>query len=676
MEQSALELAVHALGIMLDPSRLMVLSAGVLVGLAIGVIPGLGGIVGMALLIPFTFEMDPYAAFAFLIGMGSVTTTSDTVPAVLFGVPGTTGSAATILDGHPLAKQGQAGRAFGAAYMASLLGGVGGAILLAVSIPILRPIILYLGSPELLAICVFGLSMVAVLSGKAPLRGMAAGGLGLLVAMVGADPQTGTMRWTFDSLYLWDGVPLVPITLGLFAIPELADLAIARRSIAGDAGVDARVGQLAGIRDAFRNWWLVLRCSWLGASLGAIPGLGSAVIDWIAYGHAMKTEKNTENFGNGDIRGVIASESSNNAKEGGALVPTLAFGVPGSASMAILLGAFMMHGLVPGPRMLTEHLDVTYSIVWSIALANLLGAGLCLAFSNQLARIAGVRIGILLPLVLAIIFVGAFQGSRQWGDIYILLGFGILGWVMKRLEWPRPPMILGVVLGGVVERYLFISVGRYQWSWMMRPLVVILFALAIMSLLGPLVRNFRNAVRQGWSLKSVKPRVSLSTLFTVGVIGFLAASIVSATSWSFEAKVVPLTVAYTALGCALLSLLREVLFLREPLDRSSATAASKAASFESDAQIDLRDTLTRAAVFFAWCVAYLLLAKTFGMLVAMFLFVTLCIRYWGNESWPRSVVLALCITAFSWILFDQLLAIPWPQTFLGTWFPDLQPYLR
>ncbi|MGH9463625.1 MAG: tripartite tricarboxylate transporter permease [Vicinamibacteria bacterium] len=672
MEASAIEAALMALAIMLDPARLMVLSAGVLVGLAIGVIPGLGGIVGMALLIPFTFGMDAYSAFAFLIGMGSVTHTSDTVPAVLFGVPGTVGAAATVMDGHPLAKKGQAGRAFGAAYMSSLLGGIAGAFFLAISIPILRPIILYLGSPELLAICVFGLSMVAALSGKAPLKGMAAAGLGLLVAMIGSDPQTGTLRWTVDSLYLWEGIPLVPITLGIFAIPELADLAIARLSIASGAPVDATVGQLAGMRDALRHWWLVLRCSWLGAALGAIPGIGSAVIDWIAYGHALKTEKNVENFGQGDIRGVIAPESSNNAKEGGALVPTLAFGVPGSASMAILLGAFMMHGLVPGPRMLDEHLDVTYSIVWSIALANLLGTGLCLAFSNQLAKVASVRVGILLPLVLAIIFIGAFQGSRQWGDLYVLLGFGVFGWIMKRLDWPRPPLILGVVLGGIVERYLFISISRYQWSWIARPLVIIFLAISILSVMGPLLRNLRIAVRKGWSFKTARPRLSPTILFTVLVIGILAGSLVTSSAWSFEAKIVPQAVGYSALACAVLSLLREVLFPPEPL---GTTPAGRAA-IESAVQLGLSDTLTRATVFFAWCVLYLLLAKTLGMLVAMFLFVALCIRFWGSEAILRSVVSAIGITTFSWILFDRLLAVPWPQTFLGTWLPSLQPYLR
>ncbi|HSR72430.1 MAG TPA: tripartite tricarboxylate transporter permease, partial [Kiloniellales bacterium] len=378
METSMLSMAGDALWLMLDPTRFAILAVGVLIGLGIGVIPGLGGIVGMAILIPFTYEMDPFAAFAFLLGMAAVTTTSDTIPAVLFGVPGTTGSAATVIDGHPLAKKGQAGRAFGAGYTASLLGGIFGAALLALCIPILRPIMLYIGSPELLALTVFGLSMVAVLSGGTPMRGLAAAAIGLMVAMIGAGPQTGTLRWTFDSLYLWDGLPLVPVTLGLFALPELIDMSIRRTSISRADTPTSIGGQMQGVRDVFTHWWLMLRCSWLGAALGAIPGLGSAVIDWVAYGHAARSEKNTETFGSGDIRGVIASEASNNAKSGGALVPTIAFGVPGSASMALLLGAFLMHGLVPGPEMLTRNLDVTYAIIWSLAIANILGAGICL----------------------------------------------------------------------------------------------------------------------------------------------------------------------------------------------------------------------------------------------------------------------------------------------------------
>ena len=381
--------AVDALLIMLELERLGYLFAGVLIGLALGVIPGLGGIVGMALLLPFTFDMDSYSAFAFLLGMGSVTTTSDTIPAVLFGVPGTAGSAATVLDGHPLAKQGQAGRAFGAAYTASLVGGVFGALMLGVSVPILRPVMLEVGSPELLAFAVFGLCMVSALSGGSPLRGLIAAGFGLMVAFIGQDPQVGVHRWTYGWLYLWDGLSIIPITLGLFALPELADMAIARRAIAGDSNVDTRTGQWSGIKDTVRNWFLVLRCGAIGAGLGSIPGMGSAVIDWIAYGHAASTEKGAaKTFGSGDIRGVLASEGSNNAKEGGALVPTIAFGVPGSAQMAILLGAFLIQGLIPGPDMLTTNLEVTYSMVWSVALANILGAGVCFMFCNQFARIS------------------------------------------------------------------------------------------------------------------------------------------------------------------------------------------------------------------------------------------------------------------------------------------------
>lgn len=675
MDFSALEFAISALNIMLDPARLMVLAAGVLVGLTIGVIPGLGGIVGIALLIPFTFEMDPYSAFAFLIGIGAVTTTSDTVPAVLFGVPGTTGSAATILDGHPLAKRGQAGRAFGAAYTASLLGGLAGAVLLAVSIPVLRPVILYLGSPELLAICVFGMSMVAVLSGKAPLRGMVAGGIGLMVAMVGSDPQTGTMRWTFDTLYLWDGLPLVPITLGLFALPELADLAIRRQSIGRQARVDTRSGQLQGIRDSLKRWWLVLRCSWIGAALGAVPGMGAAVIDWLAYGHALKTEKDTERFGEGDIRGVIASESSNNAKEGGALVPTLAFGVPGSASMAILLGAFTMHGLVPGPRMLTENLEVTYSIVWSLALANVLGAGLCLTFSNQLARVATIRMGLLLPVVLAIIFLGAFQGSRQWGDLHVLLGFGLFGWVMKQQGWPRPPLILGVVLGDIVERYLFISVNRYDWAWLSRPLVILFFTLALLGLLGPLVRNLRAAVGKGSGLR-LRPRFSTSALFTVSILAVLVGFVLVTSQWNFEARIVPLAVGYTAMICAILSVINEV-FLRSATGAALETESSAEASGKGEAlTLNGQTVLIRAAEFFAWCGGYLLLARVTGMLPSIFVFVVLGVRFWGRETIAWALGLGIGVTAFSWLLFDRVLSIPWPQNLLGGIFPALQPFLR
>ena len=230
--------------------------------------------------------------------------------------------------------------------------------------------------------------------------------------------------------------------------------------------------------------------------MGAIPGIGASVIDWISYGHALRTEKGaSETFGTGDVRGVIAAESATNAREGGALVPTVAFGVPSSAGMAILLGAFLIHGLVPGPEMLTKHLDITYSMVWSIAIANILGSGLCFLFSGQLAKIATLRYTLFMPGVLSLIYIGAFEASRNWGDVFSLIFFGMLGWAMKHFKWPRPPLVLGFILGEVIERYMFISIQRYGISWMLRPVVVVMFIMAGLSLLRPLLQDIRSPRR-------------------------------------------------------------------------------------------------------------------------------------------------------------------------------------
>src|SRR6266545_542542 len=542
---------------LIEPHRMMFLMLGCVMGLVLGIVPGIGGLAGTAMLLPFTFGMDPYSAFALLLGLGATTATGDPIPAILFGVPGGAASAATVLDGHPMAKKGEAGRALSAAYMSSLMGGVFGAALMAISIPILRPVMLFLGSPELLAFSVLGISMVAVLSGSAPLRGIVGGCLGVMIAMIGSDPQTGTLRWTFDSLYLWDGLPLTPLLLGVFALPELCDLLIARVAISTDTGTaNIYKGQWQGVKDCFQNWWLILRCSWIGGGIGSIPGISAAVVDWLAYGHALKTEKGASTtFGKGDVRGVIASESSNNAKEGGALVPTVAFGVPGSATMAILLGAFLIHGLVPGPDMLTKNLDITYSMVWSIAVANLLGSGVCFLFSGQLAKLASLRYTLIMPIVLSLIYIGAFEATRQWGDLYSLLFFGMVGWIMKQLKWPRPPLILGVVLGDIIERYLFISIERYGLSWMLRPIVVLLFALAILGLIRPFLQDIRS---QGGVMRMLtsfqRPRFHPSQLFTMFMIALIGGAVIAALRWDFSAKIVPLVVGTDALSAAALSL--------------------------------------------------------------------------------------------------------------------------
>jgi putative tricarboxylic transport membrane protein len=690
MQPDMIASAVHALQLLLEPARLLILFVGVLIGLAIGVLPGLNGIVGMAMLIPFTYNLDEYTAFALLLGMAAVITSSDFITAVLFGVPGHVGAAATVIDGHAMARKGEAGRAFGAGFASSLAGGIVGAFVLAVSIPILRPIMLTIGSPELLAFTLFGMSMVATLSGRAPLKGLTAAGLGLMIAMIGSRAQSGTLRWTFGWLYLWDGMPLIPATLGIFALPELAELAVSRKRIAGDNAPNIDLSsQWEGVRDVARHWWLMLRCAVLGTALGAIPGIGSAVIDWIAYGYAQRTEKNAETFGTGDVRGVIAPESSNNAKEGGHLVPTIAFGVPAGASMAILLGAFLMHGLTPGPDMLTKHLDLTYMIVWSLTLAHVIGAIICLACSRWLAQVSRIRPEILLPVIIALVFVAAFEGEHDWGDLFSLLFFGIIGWIMKRLGWPRPPMVLGLVVGVIFERYLFISTQLYGWGWLLRPPVLGILACVVWALYRPLSQivvnlagEFREVRSQG---RGLSPRWGAAPSFTLAIVVVIVAAILSSQDWPHDAKIVPLTACGMALTAAILNLVNE-LFGREQKFVAHADAGVQVgdASGSGTQGHGRTDDLglapgvlrRRATAFFLWMAAFILFVWLIGFVPAIAFFVFAYMHFGFGEPWHNALGFAAATTLLCWIVFHWALGVAWPQSVLGDLFPALRAYSR
>lgn len=464
------------------PDVLLYLLIGASLGLIIGAMPGLGGLVGLALLLPFTFDMEAFAALALAMGMLSTLNTSDTLPAILFAVPGTNAAQATIMDGYPMAQRGEAGRALGASYSASAIGGVFGAIVLALSIPLLRPLVLLFAAPELFMMALLGISMVATLSGRSPMRGLVVAFLGLLLGMVGADPQLGYYRFTFGQVYLFDGISLVPLALGLFAIPEMIDLCIRGTSLAHKEAPSATRGVMTGIRDSFRHWFLIVRSSALGVWVGALPGLGGSVVDWIAYGHAAQTEKGaSETFGKGDVRGVIAPESANNAREGGSLIPTIAFGIPGNAAMALLLAIFLTHGIAPGPSMLTTNLPITYSLVFGIAIANIFGTAVLMALGNWISRIAKLPGRPLAAFVLAVVFLAALSATRNIGDLIVLLVVGVLGWFMKRTNWARPPLILAFILSPIMEQYFFLSTQRHGAAWLTRPIVMIIAVLMVTS---------------------------------------------------------------------------------------------------------------------------------------------------------------------------------------------------
>ncbi len=679
-----LDNALAALIIVLDPARFAIIFCGIVLGLFIGLLPGIGGLGGLALLIPFTHAMDAHTALAFVIGMWAVTATSDTVPAILFGVPGAIGSAATVLDGHPMAKRGEAGRAFGASFTSSILGGLYGAILLALAIPILRPFMLAIGTPELLAVCVLGLTLVASVSQGAILKGLIVAMFGVLLAAVGDEAQSGQLRWSFDDLfdsYLMDGVPIECIALGLFAVPELIDMAIARTNTGSVQQLRGLFHeQMRGVRDVLQNWKLVLNSATLGVVLGSVPGMGAAVIDWIAYGSAARMVKGaSETFGKGDVRGLIAAESANNAREGGALIPTLAFGVPGSPSMALLLGAFLAHGVTPGPKLLDTQLDITYTLIWSLALANVVGAGICFLCANPLARIATLRAGILIPTVFAVCFVGAYQGSVSYGDLVLLVVFGILGWTMKRYRWARAPLILGLVLGKLIEKYLFISVGRYQFSWLERPGVIAIFTVTAVVLLWPLAtalyrgsKAMPAAAPPGAEVPAAADR-SIDNIIGLGIwlVAFLglAAAFWSASGWRLSARLMPQTAA--AAGLIVIACAGIVAMVA----RRRGQPRQVGASFEragSGAELSATTVYSRLAVELLWLLGFLAAVWFVGLMPSMGLYMFLYMATAGRTRWSTALIITVSLWIGFYFLFAKLLHVPWPPSVLGDTFPDLR----
>ena len=684
------EQAMAALTVIFDPMRFLIIMLGCILGLFIGVIPGIGGLAGMALLLPFTYTMDAYTALAFLIGMWAVTPTADTIPSILIGVPGAAGSAATVMDGYPMARRGEAGRALGASYTASLIGGIFGALLLAISIPILRPFMMAFGTPELLALCILGLTLVAAVSQGNMMKGLVAACFGVVIASVGDEAQTGELRWTFDSIYLWEGVPIEALVLGLFAVPELIELGAARQAVAMHKSESIVRDQFRGVKDAIQNIRLVLQSSWLGAILGSVPGLGGPAIDWIAYGSAAKSVKGgTETFGTGDVRGVIACEAANNSREGGALIPTLAFGIPASATMAILLGAFMMHGIQPGPKLLTEQLDITYTIVWSLMIANIIGVLICFAFVSQLAKLAMVPAGILVPTVLAIVFIGAYSATRDIGDIIVLLIFSVIGWAMKRFGWARAPVLLGLVLGGLVEQYLFISTSRYGATWLQRPGVIFILLIPVAYFAYTAVRFFMKRRNAGPALasvgaavsepsmpKEVEPtgpisavdRIMLPGMWVLAAILFITA-LATSTEWALAARLMPQTV--SAVGLIVVICSGIGVYMRKRAGETIVKPRKAHMADVLEAMPD-RELYPRMGIMFAWVLAVFVGSELIGLLPTLFIYMVAYMRFEGKQPWLRTLIIAVLIWISMFVLFDMLLNMPWPQSYLGDAFPQLR----
>lgn len=477
-------LALHSLGLM---------CVGVLIGSLVGFLPGIGGPTTLAIMLPFVMTMqDPMAVIALLVGLDAVGNTASAFTSILISVPGSSGSQATILDGFAMAKRGEAARALSASFTASLIGGFIGPIVLLASLPFLRPLVLAFGSPEFFVLTIWGLAMVGVLSGNAPVKGLLAGIIGVLIATVGLDVKSGIERFAFGEPYLWEGISLILVALGLFGVPECIDLASRKTSIAERTELGS--GFTEGIKDVFRHWWLTVRSSAVGVWVGFLPGLGSSVADWFAYAHAIQTEKNPGRFGQGDVRGVIAPEAANNSKEAGSYIPTLAFGIPGGTSTALILTAFVAVGIEPGPEMLTSKLNFTFAVIWTLVIANIVAVAACMAFVKPISKACFFPFYTIVPLILVFVIVGGFSAHFSNTDLLVLLVFSVLGFMMRRHGWPRAPLLLGVVLGAKMELYLWLSYTRFGLEWLWRPGVIILFVLVLASVLYPVWQKTRAAM--------------------------------------------------------------------------------------------------------------------------------------------------------------------------------------
>lgn len=670
---TALPALADASAMIFQPAVIGYLILGVVMGLCIGVFPGLGGIAGLSLLLPFMFGMDPVLGLALMIGMVAVVPTSDTFASVLMGIPGSSASQATVLDGFPLAKKGEAARALSAAFASSLFGGLVGAAFLTVFILVARPIVLEFRTPELLMITLFGLSMVGILAGQVAIKGIVAAGLGLMVGTIGEGDSAGALRMaTYDMPYLTDGLKLVIVGLGIFAIPEIVallrqDRAISERSMLGG-------GWLHGVRDWFSNIWLSIRCSLIGVTVGVIPGLGGSVVDWIAYGHTVQTSKDKSKFGSGDVRGVIGPESSNNAKEGGGLVPTLLFGIPGSGSMAVFIGAVALLGsgqIEVGPSMLKNNLDVTYAIVWLLALANVVGTIICILGSGGIARLTTIPFALLAPFLFMIISFAAFQSGQNLMDLVALFAIGLLGILMRRFDWSRPAFLIGFVLSNPAETYtnqaVQIAASRFRkgfaegMEYIFSPIVIVLIIITIVSVVIGL-RQSKNIRAEGDVPTGSKraPLIFLLAIFAYLAFAFTNASLIP--DYASADRVFPQFVGLVSIIGCLILLFR----MRTSPETSPLFSDSEAGNSEGN-QHGLWPTL-------AWFAGLLILTSLIGFILALAGFLVAFIHYRAKRSLPYALGYGACGIAFmcgmAWLLnrdfppglLQSYVTLPWPLT--------------
>lgn len=468
-----------------DLTTVFIILIGTVLGIGIGVLPGMGPTVACAIVLPFTIGMEPIDAISLLIAIYCAGTYGGSIAAILINTPGTPAAVATALDGYPLAQRGEAGRALGIATVASASGGIISTVIFVFAAPGLAQLAFQFGPAEYFALTIFGISMLTTIGGD-PLKSMISGLLGILLATVGMDVMTGIERFTFGSAHLADGIPFVPIMVGLFAISEFLVQATKLKGKVERIGLSAV--QLPKLEDYKQIWKSILRATGIGTFIGILPAEGGTVAAVVAYNEEKRWSPNAEAFGSGAIDGIAAAESANNSATTGAMVPTLALGIPGGATSAVILAGLLMHGLRPGPNLFQEQADLFYGIALAMLLVNIAIIILGLLFARYFARVTLIPVPLLWPSVMIISVIGAYAFHQSMLEVTLMVFAGIAGFFIRRYGFSSIALVIGLVLGQLLETTLRQSMVIFDGNALRMfesPLALLFFFLSIVAVFGP-----------------------------------------------------------------------------------------------------------------------------------------------------------------------------------------------
>ena len=663
------------------------LTAGTVLGFVFGLLPGLGGIAALALLIPFSWGMPPHQAMLMFAGAMGAVPFGGSISAILLNVPGTPQNIATAFDGFPLSQKGKAGVAIGTAAAASALGAIIGLCILVVLIPVLRAIILSFGPPEFLMLIMFGLVAIPLFTGRNFITGLIGGALGLTLSFVGFDGTTGVLRYNFGTFYLYDGIQLIPVVMGVFAVAQAINLVSSGGTVArGVVSKHKFSDVLDGVKMIFRYKATFSKSSILGTIIGIIPGMGGVIANIFSWIVAAQSSPRKMYFGTGEIEGVIASEAANNAKDGGALLPTLAFGIPGNGETAVLMGAFILHGLSPGPQLLRDHLDIAWSLIFGLLFANIIVALIGVGLAHHMAKITSVRGNIIAPIILCASLIGALVIRNEPTDMFVALIFGFAGFLMEKYDFSRITLILGFILGHLGEmsfsQSLMIS-DNDPFIFFKRPISLTLFILLVLlvvfvQLILPLRRRKARKVQEAEPKPHAKGAVktrpkfwhNLGFYFTIVLFLWFVLIVVEGISYPFKAKLFPLTVAIMTMPLIIATILgylsEGIAGKLEAFKGSQLFDVSAIKDFKEDLTEVKKIEITTPALFkiALWFFGAAVLFYLLGYLPAMILFLFAFEKFYARHSLKVCIWITAAAAAAAWVIFVSFLKIPPISLFL------------